>query len=81
MKAIFTRLHRLENAAAPAERERAAVDAILEARRLRLGDNYKPTVYPPGWFDNCRGIGEQILRSRQFHMMQLAKEAKSELLA
>lgn len=35
MKAIFNRLRRLENATAPAERERAAVDAILNRRRTR----------------------------------------------
>jgi len=38
---------RLENAAPPAERKRAAVEAILEARRRRLGANYDPIVYLP----------------------------------
>jgi hypothetical protein len=66
MKAIFTRLHRLENAAAPAERERAAVEAILENRRRRLGSDYEPIEYPPDWFAGCRSTADHILRARQF---------------
>ncbi len=81
MKSIINRLCRLENASAPAERERTAVEAILERRRRRLGDDYKPTEYPPGWFDNCRDIGERTIRARQRHMTRSANEAKSELLA
>jgi len=47
MKAIISRLRRLENAAAPAERERAAVETILAARRRRLGASYNPPSFPP----------------------------------
>ena len=47
MKAIIHRLRRLENVSAPVERELAAAAAILEARRRRLGSDYKPTTFPP----------------------------------
>lgn len=51
-------------ASAPAEWEGAALNAILEARRRRLGDDFRLPVYPPGWFDNCRDSAERILRAR-----------------
>jgi hypothetical protein len=73
MKAIFNRLRRLENAAAPAERERAAVEAILENRR-RLGADYEPIDFPPGWFAQCRSTADRILRARQFRMEQRGNE-------
>jgi hypothetical protein len=66
MKAIINRLRRLENATAPAERERAAADAIIAGRRRRLGADYQPTVFPPDWFAGCRGTADHILRARQF---------------
>jgi hypothetical protein len=69
MKAIVNRLRRLENAAAPAERERAAAEAILEARRQRLGADYvEPIPYPPDWFAGCRTQADTIIRARQFLM-------------
>jgi hypothetical protein len=54
MRALVNRLHRLENAVAPAERERAAAEAILEARRRRLGSDYEPVSFPPERFAGCR---------------------------
>lgn len=76
MKAIITRLRRLENASAPAERERAAVKAILEARRRRLCSDYEPIEYPPDWFAKCRGDADHILRARRFTMEPKAKGAR-----
>jgi hypothetical protein len=65
MKAIANRFRRLQNANAPADPERAAVDAILEARRRRLGPHYvEPTPLPPGSFDGCRTMAERIVRAR-----------------
>ena len=68
MKAIVSRLRRLENAAAPAERERAAVEAILTARRRRIGADYEPRTFPPNSFAGCRTIADRILRSRKLRM-------------
>ena len=42
MKAVINRLRSLENASVPRPREQAQVEAILEARRRRLGANYDP---------------------------------------
>ena len=67
MKAIIHRLRRLEGMAA-SEEMNAAAEAILEARRRRLGADYKPTVYPAGWFDGCCGDAEHIIRARVFLM-------------
>ena len=47
MRAIISRIRRLETAAVPAERERAAVEAINEARRRHLDSNYKPSERTP----------------------------------
>jgi hypothetical protein len=77
MKAIINRLRRLENAAAPAERERAAAAMILENMRRRLGSDYEPIKYPPDWFEGCRGDADHILRAHQFSRGQQANEAKS----
>jgi hypothetical protein len=66
MRGIFNRLRRLESATSPHERERAAADAIIEARRRRLGAAYEPMVLPEGWFACCRGTADHILRARQF---------------
>jgi hypothetical protein len=66
MKAIINRLRRLETATAPHERERAAAEAIIEARRRRLGADYEPMVFPEDWFAGCRGTADQILRARHF---------------
>jgi hypothetical protein len=65
MRALISRLRRLENATAPAERERAIVDAILAARRRRLGPKYEPTAFPPESYAGCRGVPGRILRTRQ----------------
>jgi hypothetical protein len=42
MKAIINRLRRLENAAAPAEREQAAVETILAAIAASLTSKLRP---------------------------------------
>jgi len=64
MKTLFNRIRRLENASAPAEREQAA-EAILEARRRRLGADYEPVAFPPESYSGCRSIADRILRARQ----------------
>jgi hypothetical protein len=64
MKAIVNRLRRLENAAAPAEQERAVAEAILEARRRRLGADYKPATFPAESYAGCRTTADRIVRSR-----------------
>jgi hypothetical protein len=68
MRAIISRIRRLENAAAPAQRERAAVEAILEARRRRLGAGYEPLSFPPETYAGCRTSADRILRTRQLVM-------------
>jgi hypothetical protein len=65
MKAIISRLRRLESAAAPAERERAAIETILAARRRRLGASYETPSFPPESFAGCRTVADRILRARQ----------------
>jgi hypothetical protein len=65
MKAILKRLRRLETVAAPDEKERATVEAILEARRQRLGSNYEPIAFPPNSFAGCRTIADRILHARK----------------
>ena len=68
MRAIMNRLRRLENATAPVERERAAVEAILAARRRRLGAEYEPLSFPPESFAGCRTVADRILRTRKLRM-------------
>jgi hypothetical protein len=68
MKAIHSRLCRLERAIAPAERERAAVEAIHEARRRRLGANYEPVGFRPESYADCRSTADVILRARQLRI-------------
>lgn len=68
MRAIVNRLHRLENAVAPADRERAVFEAILAARRRRLGADYQPVSFPPESFAGCRTVADRILRTRQLLM-------------
>lgn len=60
MKAIVNRLRRLENAAAPAKRERAAAEAILEKMR-RLGYD-EPKMFPSESYEGCRTVADFILR-------------------
>jgi hypothetical protein len=78
MKAIHSRLQCLEQATAPAERERAAVEAILNARRCRLGANYEPVGFPPESYADCQSTGDDILRARQ---LRIANEHKRTLNA
>ena len=69
MRAIINRLRRLENAATPADRERATVDAILEARRRRSGVDYvEPIPFPPESFAGCRTSADRIVRTRKLLM-------------
>lgn len=65
MKPILKRLCRLETVAAPDEKQRAAVEAILEVRRQRLGSDYEPIAFPPNSFAGCRTIADRILRARK----------------
>jgi len=60
MKAIVSRLRRLENAAAPYERERANVEAILENMR-RLGYD-EPPKFPAESYEGCRTCADFMLR-------------------
>jgi hypothetical protein len=58
-----------ENANAPAEGERANVEAIRAARRRRLAaDVVEPIPCSPGSFAGCRTIADQILRARALRM-------------
>ena len=66
MRTVINRLRRLENAAAPAERERAAAEAILDARRRRLGADY----VDPGSFAGCRTRADYIVRTRELIMVR-----------
>jgi hypothetical protein len=76
MRAIIDRLRRLENAAAPADQERAAVEAILAARR-RLGADYvEPIPFPPESYAGCRTVADRILRARKLRMERQAVEAQ-----
>jgi hypothetical protein len=75
MKAIFNRLRRLENAAAPAERERAAVESILAAMRRRLGASYEPPSFPPESFAGCRTVADRIRRANQLLREREARQA------
>jgi hypothetical protein len=68
MRAIMNRLRRLENATAPVERERAAVEVILAARRRRLGAEYEPLSFPPESFAGCCTVADRILRARKLRM-------------
>jgi hypothetical protein len=90
MKALFHRLRRLENTAAPAERElwesnrwgsgrdcvRAAVEAIIEARRRRLGADYvEPIPFPKESYAGCRTSADRINRVRELLMARQATRA------
>ena len=77
MKAIFGRLSRLENAAAPAARERAAAATILENMR-RLGYDDPPT-FPPESLEGCHTCADRINRYYKLmleHEERLSKAAK-----
>jgi len=76
MKAIINRLRRLENATAPAERGRAAAEAILEARRRRLGASYEPLSFPPESYSGCCTVLDRIFRTRELRMERHAAEAR-----
>ena len=65
MRAMLNRIRRLENASAPAEAERAAVEAILQARRRRLGADYELHRFPPESYAGCRTMADHILRTRK----------------
>ena len=69
-------MRRLENTAAPAGRERAAVEAILAARRRRLGASYEPLSFPPESYAGCRTVADRIFRTREFRMERQAAEAR-----
>jgi hypothetical protein len=63
MRAIISKLRRLENTAVSAQREPSAAEAINAARRRRLGaDCVEPIPFAPGSFDDCPEGAERILR-------------------
>jgi hypothetical protein len=64
----MNRLRRLENTTAPVGRERAAVAAIMAARRRRLGASYEPFSFPPESYAGCRTVADRILRARKLRM-------------
>ena len=74
MRTIINRLRRLENVAAPAERARTAAQAIMDARRRRLGADYKPTGLSPEIYAGCRTSAERINRARELLMARKAME-------
>jgi hypothetical protein len=84
MRAIIQRLRRLEKAAAPGKWElinHAIAERIMEARRRRLGPDYKPTSFPPEIYAGCRTIAERIIRAREFRMEQGAADSKRGIAA
>ena len=64
----MNRLRRLENTTAPVERERAMVEAILAARRRRLGASYEPLSFPPEGYAGCSTVADRILRTRKLRV-------------
>jgi len=70
-------LCRLENTTAPAGQERAGVEAILAARRLRFGASYEPLTFPPESYAGCRTVADRSLRSRKLTMECKVAEAGS----
>jgi hypothetical protein len=69
MRAILSRIRRLENTTPPADRERAIVEAIRAARGRRPGADYvEPMPFPRGSFAGCRTIADRIRRARQLRM-------------
>jgi hypothetical protein len=75
MRSIISRIRRLETAAVPAERERAALAMIEANRRRHMGADHKPLApFPPGTFDGCRTGEERIIRGR-VALMKMEQEA------
>jgi hypothetical protein len=61
MRAIMNRLRRLEDATAPVEWERAIVEAILTARRRRLGASCEPLSFPIESYAGCSIVAQHLL--------------------
>jgi hypothetical protein len=78
MKEIISRLRRLEIAAAPAEKERAAIEQIEANRRRRMGADYKPIGFPPGTFDGCRTSEERMIRGRMIRRKEIMVQQATE---
>jgi hypothetical protein len=68
MKAIANRLRQLEHAGAPSARETPMVEAILDARRQRLGADYEPVPFPPASYFGCRTQADHIVGRRKLLM-------------
>ena len=80
MKAIINRLRRLENANAPADRAWALLEAILDARRRRLGPDYvEPTPSPARMFDDLGPVGLWLETARTF--LESGDESFAETMA
>jgi hypothetical protein len=61
-----------------AEPERAAVEAILEARRRRLGADYEPITFSSDWFAACRTLADRINRARHLRRERLSRRESNE---
>ena len=68
MKAFMSRLRKLENGAVALAREQAQVEAILAARRRRMGASYEAPSFPAGSFAGCRSQAERIMVARKLSM-------------
>ena len=78
MRNMLNRIRRLEEVKAPYAEEKAAAEAILAARRRRLGPDYlEPIPYPSDWFAGCRSIADEINRARRWNVQCRAAETGS----
>jgi hypothetical protein len=69
MRAMLNRIRRLEEVAAPYERDRAVAAAIIAARRRRLGADYVELIpFPPESYAGCRNDADRIVRTRELLM-------------
>ena len=76
MRTVIRRLQRLEAAHEPYDRDRELAEQIRAARQQRLGAAYEPPEpFPPGAFDGCYTIAEQMRRMRQLRMQQSESRA------
>jgi hypothetical protein len=72
----LNRLRRLEEAAVTDKRAHAAAEAILEARRRRLGADYvEPIPFSPESYAGCRTSADRIRRTRELLMDRQATKA------
>jgi hypothetical protein len=58
------------------DRSVTAVEAILAARRRRLGASYEPLSFSPESYAGCRTVADHILRARKLRMERQVDVAK-----